>query len=188
MSQGKVKWLNTTCRPKGGKFRYVRHAHYSYLDCPFKSGGHRAHICPRVTGIWSLPQTSVQCLTFCFAASLRRGPNVALSSTQSAAIECFLACLDRPTSLHPPLGRLGRRPRIAKSDGSTAGQPGPWLESVFCAVCVCSAFPVCCLAVTNITVCTSRAQENCTGLGYSFSAVPSSHPQVPHPVQARKTA
>ena len=25
------------------------------------------------------------------------------------------------------------------------------------------------------SVCTSRAQENCTGLGYSFSAVPSSH-------------
>ena len=53
--------------------------------------GYRAHIC--VTGIWSSPQTSVQCLTFCFAVHLKRGPNVALSSLQSAAIECFLARL-----------------------------------------------------------------------------------------------
>ena len=29
------------------------------------------------------------------------------------------------------------------------------------------------------SVCTSRAQENCTGLGYSFSAVPSSHTTGP---------
>ena len=76
------------------------------------------------------------CLTCCFAVPLRRGPNVALSSPQSVVIECFLARLDRPTNLHPPLGRLGRHPRITKSDGSMAGQPGPALEPMFCGVCV----------------------------------------------------
>ena len=80
--------------------------------------------------------TSVQCLTFCSAVPLKRGPNVALSSPQSAAIECFLARLDRPTSPHPPLGQLDLHPRITKSDGSTAGQPGLGLEPVFCGVCV----------------------------------------------------
>ena len=75
-------------------------------------------------------------LTCCFAVPLKRGPNVALSSPPSAAIECFLARLDRPTNLHPPVGRLGRHPRVAKSDDSTAGQPGPGLEPVFCGVCV----------------------------------------------------
>ena len=57
------------------------------------SNAYRAHIYPRVTGIWSSPQTSVHCLTCCTAAYLRRGPNVALSSPQPAAIECVLACL-----------------------------------------------------------------------------------------------
>ena len=71
---------------------------------------------------------SIQCLTCCFAVPLKRGPNVALSSPQSAVIECFLTRLDRPTYLRPPLGRLGRHPRVAKSDDSTAGQPGPGLE------------------------------------------------------------
>ena len=68
------------------------------------SNGYRALICPRVTGIWSSPQTSVHCLTCCTAAHLKRGPNVALSSPQSAAIECFLARLGK--SSYPPLGWL----------------------------------------------------------------------------------
>ena len=74
-----------------------------------------------------------------------------MSSPQSAAIECFWARLDRPTSLLPPLGRLDLHPRITKATA-------PWqanrdLGSNPCSVaCVCSAFPVCYLAVTNITV------------------------------------
>ena len=75
-------------------------------------------------------------LTCCFAVPLKRAPNVALSSPQSAVIACFLARLDRPTYLRPPLGRLGRHPRVAKSDYSTAGQLGPGLEPMFCGVCV----------------------------------------------------
>ena len=115
------------------------------------SNGYRALIYPRVTGKWSSPQTSVHCLTFCFAVHLKRGPNVALSSPQSAAIECLLARLDRHTSPHPPLGRLGRHPRITKA--TTPWQANRDLGSNPCSVaCVCSAFPVCCLAVTNITV------------------------------------
>ena len=74
-----------------------------YGDGGPQSNGYRAHIYPRVTGTWSSPQTSVHCLTCCTAASLRRGPNVALSSPQSAAIECFLARLGK--SLHPPNSR-----------------------------------------------------------------------------------
>ena len=109
----------------------------------------RTQICPRVTGIWSSPQTAVQCLTFCFAVPLKRGPNVALSSPQSTAIECFLARLDRPTSLPPRLGRLGRHPGITKA--TAPRQANRDLGSNPCSV-ACNAFPVCCLAVTNITV------------------------------------
>ena len=55
-------------------------------------------IYPHVTGIWSLPQGLIHCLTCCTAAYLRRGPNVAL---RLRAIECFLACLGQ---LSPSLG------------------------------------------------------------------------------------
>ena len=70
------------------------------------SNGYRTRIHPRDTGMWSLTQLSVHCLTCCTAAHLRRGPNVVLSSPRSAAIECFLARLGR--RLHPPLDRLGK--------------------------------------------------------------------------------
>ena len=116
-----------------------------------QSNGYRAHIYLRVTGIWSLPQTSVHCLTYCTATHLKRGPNVALSSPQSAAIECFLARLGK--SLHPPIGPVRQASQKNKSDSSTAGHLGPVSNacSVAC-VCVCSAFLVCCLAVTSITI------------------------------------
>ena len=103
----------------------------------------------------SLPRcailTAVQCLTCCFAVPLKRGPNVALSSPQSAVIKFFLARLDRPTNLRPPLGRLGGIPELQKA--TTPRQTNRDLGSNPCSVaCVCSAFPVCRLAVTNITV------------------------------------
>ena len=50
----------------------------------------------------------------------------------SVAIECFLARLGK--SLHPPIVRQASQKN--KSDGSTAGQPGPGFEPVFCGVCV----------------------------------------------------
>ena len=104
---------------------------------------------PPVTGIWSSLQTSVHCLTCCSAAHLKRGPNVALSSPQSAAIECFLARLGK--SVHPRLDWLGLHPRRTKA--TAPRQANRDLGSNPCSVaCVCSAFPVCCLAVTYTTV------------------------------------
>ena len=94
-----------------------------------QSNGYRAHICPRVTGIWSLPQTSVQCLTCCFAVPLKRGPNVALSSPPSAAIECFLARLDRPTNLRPPIGSV-RQASLSCKKRRLHGRPtGTWART-----------------------------------------------------------
>ena len=91
-----------------------------------RGGGHKQRIqsshIPHVTGIWSSSQTSVHCLTCCTAAHLKQGPNVALSSPQSAAIECFLARLGK--SLYPPLDRLGVYLPENKSDNSTAGHLG----------------------------------------------------------------
>ena len=48
--------------------RPVTLATYNGLEAPWRgaiSNGYRAHIYPRVTGIWSSPQTSVHCLTCC---------------------------------------------------------------------------------------------------------------------------
>ena len=63
------------------------------------------------------------------------GPNVALSSPHSSAIECFLAPLERPTSLHPPLGRLRRNTGITKA--TAPRQANQNLGSNPCSVCVC---------------------------------------------------
>ena len=105
----------------------------AYYECP-------QEICPRVTGIWSAPQTSVHCLTCCTAAYLRRGPNVALSSPWLAAMECFLACpgqlfslslsrLGVPCKDHPPISQYQKD----KSNGFVADRPG--LKPAFCGVC-----------------------------------------------------
>ena len=56
-----------------------------------------------------------------------------MCSPQSAAIEYFLARLDRPT---PPIGLVRLASQYNKSNGSMAGQPGPGLEPVFHGVCV----------------------------------------------------
>ena len=87
--------------------------------------------CHRHTGIATKFSS---CLTCCFAVYLKRGPNVALSSPQSAAIECFLARLGKAYMPTPSSGTGRLASQYNKSNGSMAGQPGP--GPVFCRVCV----------------------------------------------------
>ena len=127
------------------------------------SNGYKARIYPRDTGMRSSTQLSVHCLTCCTAAHLKRGPNVALSSPRSAAIECFLARLGKRS--HPPLSQLGKHPR--KTKATTPWQANRDLDSNPCTVvCVSTTFPVCRSAVTSKTVYSAtRLHFHFTSLG-----------------------
>ena len=59
-----------------------------------------------------------------------------LELTAVSGYRMFLGPFGQAYESTPPIGSVRQASQNHKSDGSTAGQPGPGLEPVFCGVCV----------------------------------------------------